>query len=264
MTRVEWDTPIPELRATCSDCIQARGPTAIYKNSLKCCTFFPFLPNFAVGVVLESDLPSRKWVEARLAGHLDTDSRMSRGEAVVTPLGFLPSLVYQRRFQSRQPDGYGNDASLLCPFYVSQGGLCGIWSARPSPCLTFFCESSYGLKGVEFWARFEKWLSFVELTLAREALTRLGFIDSEIALSQRFLPRYSAPDPHGYTGERLKFEEERSWLEFGSERARFFQNCQQAVLELNENEVRELLGPEGEAWERELLEERLPQLPRPR
>jgi hypothetical protein len=263
-TGAEWQRPVSERKAKCEACIQARGPTAIYKDTLKCCTFFPFVPNFMIGAVLASDLPGRVWLETALRDetierHQEEkeaarERRVSRDEAVVIPLGIGPSIVFQRRFKERQPDGYGNDESLLCPYYLKASGQCGIWGFRPSPCTSFYCESSYGIEGIEFWVRFEKWLSFVELSLAKEALLHLGFDAPEIALSTRFLPRYGEPDRHAPTGEKLRREVERSWLEFAAERSDFYRRTHAIVTSLTATDVKALLGEEGARQEAELLE----------
>lgn len=82
----------------------------------------------------------------------------------------------------------------------------------------------------------------------------------EIELSKRFLPRFGAPDPHGYTGGKLRAEEHRSWLEHGENRAAFYIRCYEIVRSIAPDEIRGLMGDAGERAERELLEERLPQL----
>jgi Fe-S-cluster containining protein len=219
---------------------------------LKCCTFFPFVPNFLLGAILKSNLPGRTRIENEI-------QKIVLGESIYSPLGLLPSITYQKRFHSKQPDGYGNDESLLCPHYVKSTGGCGIWSERPSPCRSFYCESSYGLAGSEFWAKFEKFVSLLELTLAQEALLQLGFDSDEIKLSTRFLPRYHSPDPHGYQGEKLKVEAQRAWLEF-KDPAEIYKRSHEIVTSLNPTDAKQLLGAEGEKMENDLLSQYWPKL----
>lgn len=248
LARAEWATDLPETRAKCDQCIQARGATAIYKDSLKCCTFFPSLPNFMVGAILDSDLPGRHWLQTRLRAQGDfapDPQRVSKSEAVAVPLGIFPAIDYQRRWHARQPQGYGNDETLLCPHFISQGGRCGIWRERPSTCVSFYCESSYGLAGTEFWAKFEKYLSALELTIAQEALLRLGMTKPEIELSLKFLPRFGAPDPHGYTGAKLRAEEARAWAEFGADKPEFYRDCFAIARELDAGDVAAMMGETG-------------------
>lgn len=187
-------------------------------------------------------------------------ARVARSEMVVVPLGVFPSLTYQRRFHARQPDGYGNDESLLCPYYVKESGRCGVWMHRPSPCVSFFCESSYGIEGIEFWTRFEKFISSLELVLASEVLLRMGMTAPEIALSRRFLPRFGSPDPHGFTGSKLKTEEARSWLEFGGDRAAFFKRSYEIAQSVEPEEIARLMGEDERRAESDLLETRLARL----
>lgn len=254
LTREEWNSTLKETRADCGNCNQARGVTAIYKEGLKCCTFFPFVPNFLLGAILDSSLPGRTRIADAITGTVEMK------EANFLPLGLMPSITYQRRFHAGQPDNYGNDESLLCPHFLKTTGGCGIWSVRPSPCRSFFCESSYGLSGIEFWAKFEKFVSMLETALAHNALLELGFDEDEVALSTRFLPRYAAPDPHGFTGEKLKLEISKSWAEFGADRIEFYRKCYRLVSELKVEDVKELLGDEGKALEDELFSVYWPRL----
>lgn len=247
-----WGHVLRERRATCDDCLQARGPTAIYKQSLKCCTFFPFLPNYSIGALLETQsVPA--WLVQSIAGQADESGRHSRSEAVVLPLGLMPAIGYQRRFKDRQPDGFGNDVSLLCPHFLTESGGCGIWTLRPSPCRSFFCESSHGIRGTYFWTAFEKWLSFVELALAQEALRHLGFTESELRASTRFLPSYGSPDPHAPSGAKHRLLQRQAWLEFHQEKAVFYERCWRFVGALNSAAVRDCVGEEGARLEAELL-----------
>ena len=43
-----------ETKATCSNCLRSRDKrfSYTYKENLKCCTFHPYLPNYAVGALL--------------------------------------------------------------------------------------------------------------------------------------------------------------------------------------------------------------------
>ncbi len=275
LSRAEWATNLPETRARCESCIQARGPAAIYKDSLKCCTFFPWLPNFMIGAIFESSLPGRSWLEERLAARAPQAvairgetggeagsgaSSLAKSEAVAVPLGLFPALTYQRRWHARQPQGYGNDETLLCPHFVREGGVCGIWSQRPSTCVAFFCESSYGLAGTEFWAKFEKYVSALELALAQEALLSLGLTLPEIELSARFRPRYGAPDPHGFTGAKLQAEEARAWVEMGGDKIGFYRQCHEIVRSLAPRDGEALMGEDGAAAAEELFGALLPRL----
>ncbi len=252
LLRDEWHQDLKETKADCSNCNQARGLRPIYKANLKCCTFFPFVPNFLLGAILKSELPARARIEKEIAS-------VVTGESIYSPLGLLPSVTYQKRFHGKQPDGYGNDETLLCPHYVKATGGCGIWSERPSPCRSFYCESSFGIAGSEFWAKFEKLISLLELNLAQEALLQMGLDEDEIKLSTRFLPRYVSPDPHGYQGEKLKIEAARSWIEF-KDPVELYKRSHDLITAMKPNDVRELLGDDGAKMESELLSEYWPKL----
>ncbi len=215
-----------------------------------------------VGQILESNLPGRRWIEERIQDkeNVHTEEflaraagyRQSQKEAVAIPLGIGPNGLYQRRFKKGQPDGYGNDASLLCPHYVASTGQCGIWLYRPSPCISFFCESSFRMEGIEFWTHFERWYSFVELSLAREALVRLGLNESEVALSLRFFPNFRSPDQRLPMGESLIVAEQKAWCEFGSARSEFYKKCWNIISLMTRDEFDHLVGLQGRALETEM------------
>ena len=97
------------------------------------------------------------------------------------PRGLLPAESYRERFAQ---GGFGQRHDLLCPFFADGG--CRIWETRPSPCVRFVCQSSYGLAGQRVWAAAEALLRLTEETLAHDVLLRLGFQTDEIKSDEWF------------------------------------------------------------------------------
>jgi Fe-S-cluster containining protein len=158
--------PGPEMPDESSlDCGSCRGPFAA---DLKCCTYFPFVPNFSIGAILHDirrDNDSAK--KLRLAGAL--------AEGFVSPLGLFPSLARQRREKEAGPENFGRVRELICPFFDSATLACGIWAHRPGVCQSYFCVSQSGQAGLDAWKANEERLNVFEWTLAHEVLWQCGY-----------------------------------------------------------------------------------------
>ena len=51
---------------------------------------------------------------------------------------------------------------------------------RPSTCTGFFCQSTYGEKGLQFWKTLEEVLHYIEACLSQEYMQLKGYEWSEI------------------------------------------------------------------------------------
>jgi hypothetical protein len=159
--------PVEETRATCNECAMcdkgAGAPVAMayFKPDMKCCTYFPILPNYLVGALLSDDAPElregQKRVRARIA----------------TRIGVTPYFVAPPRKQSimmeasRETGAFGRSRTLLCPYFEpSEKGDCTIWRHRDAVCSTFFCKYEAGLRGHQFWSAIKEYLGYVEVGLA--------------------------------------------------------------------------------------------------
>lgn len=164
-----------EREATCSRCAMcasAEGPLAgvtYFRRSLKCCTFFPRLPNFLVGRALERGSPAAH----RLRSFLSVDN----ADAVATPLGVFPVKRHSAIYAATAKGGFGNDPALLCPYAVDaegpEGPHCGIWGSRNAVCTTYFCKHVRGETGQLFWHSLRSLLVEMESALAWWAVAEL-------------------------------------------------------------------------------------------
>lgn len=149
-----------EEKATCDNCLQAPKK---YKADLKCCTFWPFIPNYVVGAILASE--KKRHLEAK-----KIIRKLIQDQGFVLPLGIPAPPWYQKEFKTKKKEIFGQNKNYLCPYYDKNQNQCGIWEYRGSVCTSFYCESSYGKKGQEFWYSLENYLSYLEMGLAEEAL----------------------------------------------------------------------------------------------
>jgi hypothetical protein len=166
-----------ESRATCRSCAMLEPEEGVipFHPQTKCCTYVPELVNFHVGHIL-----SRK--DMRWAQEL-IDMRLASRRAI-TPLGLyrLPTedLIYEQVLR-RETETFGRLPSARCPYYLSNGGLCGIWQARDAICSTWFCRYNRGPVGRRFWRALQGLLRAVERGLSLWALSQLGLPEEAIA-----------------------------------------------------------------------------------
>jgi hypothetical protein len=138
-------------------------PGGLYFNpGVKCCTFWPVLPNFLVGRILRDLDPERG------RGRASVQARIAGGIAV-TPLGLGRSSA-----QLCPDEGFGQDEAFLCPHFILEGGgTCGIWPHREATCATFFCKFVRGAVGAKFWSALHHLLEAVEQALTWHCVERL-------------------------------------------------------------------------------------------
>jgi Fe-S-cluster containining protein len=172
--KLSCDVP-DESALDCRQCVMLKPPPGTkrdegpFSEKLKCCTYFPFLPNFSIGAILEQGDASRHEL-LRKALHV----------GFLSPLGLFPTVSRQRSQAEIGKQGFGKEPGLLCPFFDSQRLQCGIWEFRPGVCQSYFCISREGQKGLDFWAKREEALNSFEWSLAHEVLWELGYTSDDV------------------------------------------------------------------------------------
>jgi hypothetical protein len=145
-----------------------------FNPETKCCTYFPYLPNFLVGNIFRDEDP------AMAEGRAAFIKVYEEGSAVITPLGVDPPLSYQQKYSPMNP-GFGEHLEMRCPYYLEQkGGMCGIWKYRNSKCATWFCRYVKGQTGFEFWQSVDELLSTIQKGLSRWCMRQLDAGTAEL------------------------------------------------------------------------------------
>lgn len=175
----------------CSACPMAKK--GIYKSELKCCTYYPFLPNYLVGGILEAGGEGARIILELLSQR-----------AFVLPLGVLPPWDYKIRHKFKKGSDFGQRKDLLCPFFSQDKGDCSIWPFRNSACSTYFCTSDRGEEGKRFWAQTQETLFGFEMKLSQEYLLARGFLWNEVCEQLDFL---EDPENGGVDKNRLSIKE---------------------------------------------------------
>lgn len=198
-----FTVPIPRERvANCADCAMCvpkehQHPGAAYfQRSLKCCTYFPKLPNYLVGRALDGDTAGAE----RLRSFITTGT----GAGKANLLGVFPGKQFSIVYAATSGEDFGKEPALLCPYAMDadgpEGPRCGIWQHRNSVCTTYFCKHVRGQTGHVFWQAFRNLLIDMETALAwwaaaeliPEAGPLLGSLPGEEPFS---LERASTVDP---------------------------------------------------------------------
>ena len=206
-----------ERRATCAEC--PRILTKDYRADCRCCTYFPHLPNFMLGLGL-LDERTRDTMMPLITG----------GFAVPEGTPITPARL-QETTALYVREAFGRNRGLICPLVSKDGARCGIYPYRNSVCATFFCEADHGALGIRYWEKVQALLGQVETALAQWCMGEVGIdVDAYMATLDAFedaLDAVTDTDTGAWSEEarRALFGE---W--FGRE-TRFFEQCAELVMD---------------------------------
>lgn len=157
--------PPAEPSSTCSSCAMCDERSPIkFLATTKCCTYWPLLPNYAVGGVLAA---------AMAPGGIRDQILQMVASDYATPRGLGRSAYFETLFDQRGQAEFGRSERLVCP-YLHPSGQCGIWEFRTGACSTFFCKMTRGTVSLELWSAIAGWLQAIEQTLSLWAAIQLG------------------------------------------------------------------------------------------
>src|SRR5262249_14013973 len=130
------------------------------------------------------------------------------------------------------PRAFGHSRVLRCPYYLEEGGRCGLWRHRASVCATYFCKHVRGTVGRNFWMALHQLLSAVERDLCRWCVLDL---DVGAEALERLFPTPRFPEPaKGVDGNDLdgtvNSESYRAlWGNWSGREADFYKECARRV-----------------------------------
>jgi Fe-S-cluster containining protein len=240
----EEQIPTEDL-ATCDECAiclkEGVSPVpglTYFSPEVKCCTYYPALPNYLVGAILADQTPDMAAGRRRV-------KEIMKSRSGVTPHGLLPTREYAKRYKRLKKRGFGRFKSLLCPYYTSEDGRCAIWKYRKSTCTAWFCVYITGQFGHNFWTALREYLAHVEGTLANYALQKLDIPPHRI-LSYTFASE-SDPDTSYPFQDKMKelgadAFHEFLWQEWVNREEDFYLRAFQAVSALSRREFDHITG----------------------
>ncbi len=254
---------ISETKATCFQCVMTKkkdSPKDWYKPELRCCTYEPFIPNFLVGFALmRGDSSLKDYIRQQIKS------------AWALPIGIVPHPEYQIRFNTRDENDFGHREDLLCQHLDRSDLSCRVWQIRGSVCSTFFCKSSYGNLGRDFWARLMDYLSLMEMTILEECLSRHGFSPREQNRSLEFLnmkaldsanSKLDSIEDSDPRTKSVRFDEpglpcalgKSLWRDWFTEKEKFYELCYEWSETILRKEFLSILPPEGKELEKYLVD----------
>lgn len=237
---------VTEKAATCDNCLRSRDKrfSYTYKSNLKCCTFHPYIPNFAVGALLQSPTET--------TGTQAMRQKIEKNEFNL-PIGLLAPFDYQFKFLTKEESDFGNDASLLCPYYDNSAQRCSIWQYRGVVCTSFYCRSDYGQNGLKFWAVLSDYLSYVEMALAEECMVQLDFSPRDLSDQLFYLNKrdFEAEEVCQKTISSALIK--KLWNGY-SDPVEFYKKCFAITQKLDRNQFKEIIGDQGLGLEKEVLD----------
>lgn len=229
-----------ETLATCDDCRMCKpelarqtlagGSAETFLPSTKCCTYYPFVPNYLVGGILRAGGDGAEEIKNLL-----------RRRQWILPIGVIAPPGYQKKFTDKRPAEFGRNADFLCPFY--RAGRCAIWRFRDSECSTYFCAHQTGAAGRARWFRIGEQLFQVQMTLTQELLLQKGFTWPEIEANLslvKITDWAGAADKMSY--EMTATQWSRYWQHRADTAESFFRECYEWVCAESAN-LRTTLAP---------------------
>jgi hypothetical protein len=177
-----FDRPMPrEQYTTCESCAmlpegreEAPG-TVHFSPATKCCTYYPSMPNYLVGGVLESR-------GRDLAGGRRRMRAVIAARRAVAPLGVhRPAKLTS--YIGSTPELFGRSTTIVCPYYDRDTGGCTVRPYRIGVCYTWYCKHNHGKESMTFWQMLRNYLTEVEHALSRYALHEIGFPAGKILAS---------------------------------------------------------------------------------
>lgn len=156
----QWLKFPTERRASCASCPKAAA--GVHHPSTRCCTYFPEVPNFLLGLALQ-DPGSRSLIEAQI------------NQGCILPTGQqIDAGQYHTAVKSYAQNRFGELTDLVCPFLNPETVQCGIYAYRNSVCSTFFCENDHAESGHQFWEKTQDLVGHIEIALSQAAMQALG------------------------------------------------------------------------------------------
>ena len=225
---------IKETKATCDACIKVPQ----YKEDLKCCTFHPFLPNYLIGQILLDQKKSPSFITETLQHKISS-------RQYVLPLGIVAPVRYQVEFNELKSKQFGKREDWLCPYYDRTQNRCGIWRNRGSVCTTFYCHSSEGSKGKNFWKVVLNYLSYVEMVLCEEALVHLDFSPRQVSDLLGYINRHEGSSSELKSDSISLKKAKNLWNGYFDDQEGFYIKTLEVVKSFDKKQMSEAMGDLG-------------------
>ncbi len=213
------DTPEERL-STCMSCPKVRDDG--FLPDYRCCTYHPRIPNFSLGLALQTADGKRGIAKAKTM-------------QMLTPEGMAQSpKQYMDYLENLKGDAFGISTKVQCPMLEESTGFCNVHAFRNSVCSTFFCHNDHGSTGENFWGKFQGLVAQIEIALSQWCMTKLGiplneYVDVFAFLSQK-IDQVSDPKKGGFSSKALKM----LWGSYFGREEEFFASCAKLISDHRE------------------------------
>lgn len=234
--------PIPgEQQATCSDCAMCKSlrPSSqppSFAPDMKCCTYWPTLPNYLVGAILADES------EAAAEGHRRIVEMIAKTWAVPLGLGVPPA--YRVVYAAARGRGFARSRLLLCPYFNETEQNCTIWKSREAVCSTWFCKFDRGAVGVTFWDALQTLLCAVERSVSVWCARQLSVPPQGLQTGPSVAHIFHTEElrHQGLDGDCPIEATRETWGNWEANRAAFYRDCYRLASSLSWADVRRLGG----------------------
>lgn len=215
-----------EFLSTCGNCPMLnikRQETVPFSKSTKCCTWFPFLPNYLVGAILNDDDPLLIEGKKRILDNLINNYN-------VTYFGIFPSDKFQKGFSKLLIKDFGRDEKCRCDFFMDGKVNCSIWKYRDAVCSTWYCKPIANITGSVFWNYTKFYLAnFQDYLLAEVLDSQMLNYEAEFYRNHKILIKKDQLNFKKNIGQFRIFNKYRTI----EERVNFFIECYKALFKIN-------------------------------
>jgi hypothetical protein len=241
---LELEIP-PEKIATCDNCTLCLSSKSPYFHT-KCCTYYPHLPNYLVGGILQENDASMAEGGKRLR-------RLISQKKGVSPYGIIPPVEYTNRRTTIRKKNFGEikqeeNQSILCPYY--DHGRCTVWKYRENLCVTYFCAPIANTQGRVFWDKVNEYLKRAEMELAQYALLELGWPPQAILTSPIKGDTLGLDDANGAIDEE-KYAE--LWQDWAGREEEWYGQCYEIIASLGRATFERITGVSREILEQSII-----------
>lgn len=206
-----------ESFTVCNKCHKVE--TQDYRSDCRCCTYFPQIPNFLLGLALKD--PTSEHLVKKL---------IENGSALPEGSQFSPKQFYDST-KDFSDELFGRSTLITCPFMDPEEPVCGIYPYRNSICATFFCENDHGDTGAEYWDKIQALAGQIETSICQWVMDEIGldtksYIERMNSLSDK-INELSDPSSGTWSLSTRKF----LWGEWFGREYEFFEKCADLVIE---------------------------------
>jgi Fe-S-cluster containining protein len=206
-----------EKRAVCDNC--PKVITNDYRADCRCCTYFPQIPNFMVGLA-HKDPKS----ELRVKEFVETGGALPEGSQISPKQLFRSAREYTK-------ERFGKSRLINCPFMDPENQMCGIYPYRNSVCATFFCEYDHGEVGVKYWETVQSFVGQIETAISQWAMDELGIDTSSYIQRLNSLSDRISEVSDASSGAWAEDIRKYLWGDWFGREIEFYEKCADLVIE---------------------------------